>query len=218
MAAGNTKSVLAAAAERYALALADEQLERLERYVEMVFRWQRIANLTAAAGPASFVREHVVDCLAVLPHLPPGRLLDVGSGAGLPGIVIAVCEPVRPVTLLEARAKRARFLTQAAIELDLAAVDVVNARAERFRPAAPYAVIITRAFGSLADFAAVTSGAQGAATELLAMKAAVLADELTQVGPSRVIPLTVPGFRERQLVAISCSVPGRAGEAGGLVP
>ncbi len=222
MAAESIRSVLQAAAERYALTLTTAQFERLERYVTMVYRWQRIANLTAASGPASFVREHVVDCLAVLPHLQAGRLLDVGSGAGLPGLVIAICDPERPVVLLEARAKRARFLTQAVIELGLASVEVVNLRAEQFEPAQPCAVIVARALGALSEFAAVTRAAHSSTTLLYAMKAGVDADELAQVGAARVIPLVVPGYRERHLVVMSCNMSvnggGYPGEAGGVVP
>lgn len=202
MAGGRVPDLLSAAAARYGLALDAQALGRLERYVALVMRWQRIANLTAAGDAATFVREHVVDCLAVVPALADGALLDVGSGAGLPGVVIAICQPERPVTLLEARAKRARFLTQVAIELGLTRVSVVNARAESWRPAAPCAAIISRAFGSLAEFARATAGAQGPQTLLYAMKATLDAAELAACPGARRIALEVPGYRERCLVVM----------------
>lgn len=220
MAADSIRGVLAAAAERYGLGLDAAALDRLEQYIALIFRWQRIANLTAAKRPASFVREHVVDCLAVVPHLGDGSVLDVGSGAGLPGLVIAICEPERAVTLLEARAKRVRFLTQAVIELGLRRVAVSAGRAEDFRPPEPYDWIIARAFGSFSEFARVTRSAQGPGTQLVAMKAAIAPTELAEFDAAtiEIKKLDVPGMRERHLLLLRSASASSPQEGDGLVP
>ena len=170
---------LDAAAAAVGVELAPAARDALLAYAALVIRWQRVANLTGAHTAAAFVREHVVDCLAVVPYLGVEPLLDVGSGAGLPGVVIALARPELDVTLLEPRGKRARFLRQAAIELALPRVGVVQARVEAHRPATGYGQITSRAVGSLVDFVATTAHLlAGAPARRLAMKATVDADDL----------------------------------------
>ena len=98
------RALLGQAAQGYGLSLSDPQLDQLERYIAMVMSWGRVANLTAATSALAFAREQLVDSLAVVPHIGPGRLLDVGSGNGLPGIVLAIVLPDLTVTALEPRA------------------------------------------------------------------------------------------------------------------
>lgn len=196
---------LAAGARALDLALTPACVASLAAYVALVARWQHVTNLTGARDPVRFAREHVVDCLAVLPHLGAGRVLDIGSGAGLPGIVIAVARPALAVVLLEPRARRARFLTQVGIELALNNVEVVCARAESYRPAVAPAVCISRAFGSLLSFVRAAQPLVAADGRLLAMKAGIdpadrAAAEVV-AGPATVLPLTVPGFATRHLVS-----------------
>lgn len=201
------RAILADAARGFGLTLGAGQLDQLAHYAELVLKWQRITNLTAAATPAAFAREHIVDCLAVVPHVGTGRVLDVGSGNGLPGIVLAVAVPALAVTLLEPRAKRARFLTQVAIELELANVDIVNAQVERHQPSVPYDVIIARAFGGLSEFVAATRALQRTSTRILAMKARLDRTELAECGVDATalatVALAVPGYAERHLVIIN---------------
>ncbi len=128
----------------------------LQRYVDLLAKWNRTYNLTAIREPERMVTHHVLDALAVLPHLPAAdtlRLLDVGSGGGVPGVPLAIARPQWRVTLLDSNSKKTTFLTQAAIELGLGNVDVATARVEAFEPAARYDVVISRAFSELADFA-----------------------------------------------------------------
>jgi 16S rRNA (guanine527-N7)-methyltransferase len=176
-----------------------------------------VANLTGADSALAFAREQVVDSLAVVPHVGAGRLLDVGSGNGLPGIVLAIARPALAVTLLEPRAKRARFLTQVRIELGLANVEVVCARVEDHHPLQAYDTLIARAFAALPDFVAATRHLLRPGTRLLAMKGQLDARELAACGlplaALKTLTLNVPGYAERHLVMVD------AGSAtSGFVP
>lgn len=187
------------------------QVSQLLDYAHLVCKWQRIANLTGAGSPAQFVRDHINDCLAVVPSIGDGRLLDVGSGAGLPGVVIAIARPELEITLLEPRSKRARFLTQVCIDLKLARTTVIAERLEDFRPTSAYHQVTSRAFSSLADFVHACAALREAGAHLLAMKGALDGGEVAAAsalaGPAAIIELRVPGFTNRHLVVFA---PGSA--------
>ena len=141
-----------------ALALPASAREQLIAYVALIEKWNRTYNLTAIRAPLSMVSHHLLDSLAVLPHLPMpsarAALADAGSGAGLPGFPLAVARPDWRVTLAEANQKKAAFLRQAVIELGLSNVEVYEGRVEAWRPAARFAIVISRAFAELAEFIA----------------------------------------------------------------
>jgi len=129
--------------------------EQLMNYTQLLAKWNRTYNLTAVRDPLAMVSHHLLDSLAVAPHLPMRSgeaLADVGSGAGLPGIPLAIARPQWRVTLNDANQKKAAFLRQAAIELKLANVTVHEGRVEAWQPAAPFNVVISRAFAELSDF------------------------------------------------------------------
>jgi len=193
-----------ALATELGIGLSDHGAQRLADYARLVLKWQKITNLTGARDAARFVHEHVADSLALVPHLQHGRVLDVGSGAGLPGIVLAIACPELQVTLLEPRAKRSRFLMQACIELGLASVEVMSARLESYQPSLNHNTLITRAFGSLAQFLSASAHLHAPGVQLMAMKGAINRDELSAAqalaGPSVIVPLQVPGFDHRNLV------------------
>lgn len=134
------------------LALPAGAREKLVAYTELLAKWNKVFNLTAIRDPLRMVSHHLLDSLAVLRELPAGPLADVGSGAGLPGIPIAIAEPQRAVALNDANHKKAAFLRQAVIELDLANSEVHLGRAESWRPVERFAVVISRGFAELADF------------------------------------------------------------------
>jgi 16S rRNA (guanine527-N7)-methyltransferase len=136
------------------LTLPDEASRKLIAYVDLLMKWNRTYNLTAIREPERMVSHHLIDSLAVLPHLPGGSLVDVGSGGGLPGIPIAIAQPHRRVTLNDSNHKKGAFLQQAAIELGLANVEVHIGRAEEWRPTERFDGAISRAFAELADFIA----------------------------------------------------------------
>jgi 16S rRNA (guanine527-N7)-methyltransferase len=171
-------------------------------------KWNAAYNLTAIRDPDEMVVKHLLDSLALLPHVPEtARLIDVGTGAGLPGIPLAVARPKLDVTLLDSNAKKTRFCTQAALELGLRNVTVVQARAEAHHPDALYEVIVSRAFAEIADFLAWTGHLGGPAARWLAMKGTRPDAELAKLPPGfrmrAIHPLHVPGLdAERHLVEI----------------
>jgi 16S rRNA (guanine527-N7)-methyltransferase len=155
--------------------------ESLLGYVELLAKWNRVHNLTAIRDPFRMVSHHVLDSLATLPHLPPGRLADVGSGGGSPGIPIAIAQPERAVTLNDASLKKSAFLRQAVLELKLANAEVHAGRVESWHPVERYQVVISRAFGSLAQFLAACRHLLAPDGCLAAMKGTFPSRELTQV-------------------------------------
>jgi 16S rRNA (guanine527-N7)-methyltransferase len=141
-----------------ALSLPEGARERLLEYMALLVKWNRTYNLTAIRDPLAMVAHHLLDSLAVLPHLPltpqRNRLADAGSGAGLPGIPLAIARPDWRVALAESSEKKAAFLRQAAIELRLANVEVHAGRVEAWRPQPLFDAVISRAFAALADLLA----------------------------------------------------------------
>jgi len=135
--------------EALGLALDPAVTQRLEALVELLAKWNRVYNLTAVREPHAMVVRHILDSLAVLPFLTRGRLLDVGTGAGLPGLPIAVVRPDLSLTLLDSNAKKLRFARQAAAELRLDNVNVVQQRMEQYRPARSFDMVISRAVASI---------------------------------------------------------------------
>jgi 16S rRNA (guanine527-N7)-methyltransferase len=140
------------------LPLPESARQRLLQYVALLAKWNRTYNLTAVRTQEEMVSHHLLDSLAILPHLPVPQgnpaLADAGSGAGLPGIPLALARPQWRVTLVESSAKKAAFLRQATIELGMGNVAVQEARVEQWHPARRFAVVVSRAFAGLAQFIA----------------------------------------------------------------
>jgi len=168
-----------------ALVLPAGASEKLLAYLELLAKWNKIYNLTAIRDPLQAVSLHLLDSLAVLRELRDrrGALADVGSGGGLPGIPLAIAEPARRVTLNDASQKKCAFLRQAIIELGLRNADVHVGRAEQWRPAQRFAVVITRGFASLVDFLAACRHLVAPEGVLAAMKGAYPEAELAQIPP-----------------------------------
>jgi 16S rRNA (guanine527-N7)-methyltransferase len=182
--------------------------QKLGAYVALLDKWNRTHNLTAIREPARMTTHHLLDSLAVLPHLParPGlHIADVGSGGGLPGIPLAIARPPWRAALIDSNRKKAAFLNQAVIELPLANVDVVAARVEDYAPQARFDVVIARAYADLATFAAQARHLLAPGGQLVAMKGAHPREEIAQLPRGiRVVATTrldVPGVDgERHLV------------------
>ena len=134
------------------LEINDTQLEKLQKYVDLLHRWNKTYNLTAVRNPADMIPLHIFDSLVVAPYLEGDRCLDVGSGAGLPGIPLAILQDDRHITMLDTNGKKTRFIQQAIIELGLKNAEVVQSRVEAWDASAPYPAIISRAFSSINDF------------------------------------------------------------------
>jgi 16S rRNA (guanine527-N7)-methyltransferase len=159
-----------------ALALPAGARERLLDYTALLLKWNRTYNLTAIRDPLSMVAHHLLDSLAVVPHLPlaagRARLADAGSGGGLPGIPLAIARPDWHVVLAEANQKKAAFLRQAAIELGLRNAEVHEGRVEAWRPQPLFDAVISRAFAALDDFVAACRHLLAPAGVLAAMTGA----------------------------------------------
>jgi 16S rRNA (guanine527-N7)-methyltransferase len=181
-------------------------VERQLTYLELLQRWNRTFNLTAIRAPADMVVRHLLDSLAVHPYVRGGRLLDIGSGAGLPGIPLALANPMRTVVLIDSNGKKARFLRQAALELALANVTVVQARAEDFRPATPFDAVIARAFADLSALLRIARPLLTSAGQVLAMKGREPTDELRCLSGEgvswRCHRLAVPGLAAERHVIV----------------
>jgi 16S rRNA (guanine527-N7)-methyltransferase len=189
------------------LPLSQDVQAQLLAYLELVDKWNRVYNLTAVREREKMLAHHILDSLAVAPHLSGTTLLDVGSGAGLPGIPLALACPAIAVTLLESSHKKSTFLKQAAIELALRNVEVVNTRVETWNAPRAFDVVISRAFSDLSEFVTLAGSLCAEGGTLAAMKGVHPYEEIAQLpqtySVSEVIPLTVPGLgAERHLVLL----------------
>ena len=181
---------------------------KLLAYVALLEKWNRTHNLTAIREPERMVTHHLLDSLATLRYLPQTRslrLVDIGSGGGLPGIPLAIARPAWKVTLLESNAKKAAFLRQARAELPLPNVEVAATRAEDYAAAARFDIAISRALSDLAQFVTVARRLVPPGGRIIAMKGVYPDEELAHLPPGvRVVAspaLAVPGLdRARHLV------------------
>ena len=174
-------TTLAEGLEKLGLTLSEEASSKLLAYVDLLAKWNRTYNLTAIREPERMVSYHLIDSLAVLPHLPEGPLVDVGAGGGLPGIPIAIARPGQRVTLNDSSHKKGAFMQQAVIELALKNADVHVGRAENWRPAALFDGAISRAFAELADFIAACRHLVKAGGFFAAMKGLYPHEEIARV-------------------------------------
>lgn len=176
-------------------------------YVSLLHRWNRTYNLTGVRDPAQMVCRHILDCLVVVPYICGSRLLDIGTGPGLPGIILSLaCPQIRSV-LIDSNGKKTRFCLQVVAELGLFNVQVVHSRIEDYRPEITYTTVIARAFGKIAKLHRDTHRLLAPDGCLMAMKAGFPAAELEELGSlgeeARVVALTVPGVDgERHLVML----------------
>ena len=201
------EATLRAGVTQLQLELGDPQIGQLLAYLKLIAKWTKVYNLTAVRDPLEMMTHHLLDSLAVITplrrHMTQGNLLDVGSGAGLPGVVIAICCPTINVTCVDTVAKKATFIKQVALELKLANLTGLHARVENI--VRPFDVICSRAFASLPDFTNWSAGALAPSGVWIAMKGKHPADELatlhSTVDVFHVEHLQVPG-----LIAERCVV------------
>jgi len=174
-------SALAEGLETMQCALDGDQQSSLRGYVALLEKWNKVYNLTAVRDPAQMVPQHLLDALSIRPYLSGKRILDVGTGAGLPGIPLAIAEPEREFILLDSALKRTRFVTQAVGELGLKNVEVVQARIEDYQPEALFDTITSRAFTATEDFVAATEHLLADDGLLLAMKGKLPQQEINSL-------------------------------------
>jgi 16S rRNA (guanine527-N7)-methyltransferase len=187
------------------LALPQEVQKKLLDYLALLAKWNKVHNLTAVREPEDMVTLHLLDSFSILSHLHSKQILDVGSGAGLPGIPIALARPECKVTVLDSSHKKAAFLSQAKAELGIENLEVVCKRVEQYQPENKFQTIVSRAFSDLSEFVRLTGHLLAEGGSWMAMKGVHPYDELEQVKhmQTQVLPLAVPGLdAQRHLVLI----------------
>ena len=204
----NPAEELKRGSEQLGISLGADKQSRLLDYLALLLKWNKFYNLTAVRDPEQMVSNHLLDSLSVLPHLWPGRWLDVGCGAGLPGLVLAISKPEWQFSLLDSNSKKTSFVQQAIIELGILNATVYCARVEHWQPAILFDGIISRAFADLGNFLRYTRHLAKPQGRWAAMKGNS-ERELAGVPPGcnveRVIPLQIPGLKAaRSLVIATC--------------
>jgi 16S rRNA (guanine527-N7)-methyltransferase len=180
-------------------------LDKLVGFVRLLEKWNRVYNLTAVREPQAMVDRHILDSLGVMPYLRGDTLLDVGTGAGLPGLPLAIARPDLEVTLLDANAKKLRFVRQAVAELELRNVRVEQARMQEYRPGRAFDMVISRAVSSLDELYQQSQHLLAAGGRMLFMKGALPEQEMAAFAPRRASlhceRLYIPGLdAERHLL------------------
>ena len=208
------RQILDAGAGEIGLQLERQQVAMLLVLVRELVDWSARFNLTAIREPPDIVRKHLLDSLTLQPHLVGERVADVGTGAGFPGLPLAIADPRRHYTLIEATAKKVRFVEHVVTQLALPNVTVVNARAESWKPATRFDSVVARALASVPDFVRLAGHLVAPQGRLLAMKGQLPNQELAAIPRgwrvAGTVPLHVPGLdAARHLVILQ-----RAADAG----
>jgi 16S rRNA (guanine527-N7)-methyltransferase len=201
------KAQLERGLEELGLRLDRNARKRLLAFAELLEKWNRVYSLTSIRGADQIVSGHLLDCLAIVPHIDPVRALDVGSGAGFPGIPLALACPSVQVTLLDSNQKKAAFLRQAVAELQLDNATVVEDRVEAWQPQEKFDLIISRALSDTGEFVRGSRHLLAAGGTFAAMKGVVPRDELERLPQGyrvrKIVPLTVPGLEaQRHLILV----------------
>jgi 16S rRNA (guanine527-N7)-methyltransferase len=203
----NEREELRSGALALGVTLSEDEIGKLLGLLDELARWNRSYNLTAITDRDRMVTHHLLDSLSIHAHLHGATVIDVGTGAGFPGLPLAVVNPRRAFTLVDSRGKKTRFVAHAVRTLDLQNVTVVHARVESLRPERPFDTVVARACAPLPELLAMIAGLCGPQTRVLAMKGDPAQDEIEAVGAEwRLIesrPLSVPGVGEsRHLVTL----------------
>jgi len=173
---------LSSGIEQLHMAMSPEQQQQLLAYVALLDKWNKVYNLTAVREPARMIGLHLLDSLALVPHLGQAKsILDVGSGGGLPGICLAIAAPMLEVVMLDSLQKKTTFIRQAIGELELRNASVVCERVEAFQPPHRFDLVTSRAFAELADFVRSAAHLIAPGGKLLAMKGLYPHDELARL-------------------------------------
>lgn len=191
--------------------VSDEACEKLTKYLQGMLLWNKAYNLTAITDPKEMLVKHLLDSLVLAPELeqriPSGRFIDVGTGAGLPGVPLSIVMPNASFTLLDSAIKRTRFITQMKLEIGLPNVEIITSRVQDHQPEERYDAVLSRAFASGEDMVNWSEHLVHDQGKMAAMKGKFIAEEWENVPqfPSReIVELNVPGlFEERHLIFLS---------------
>lgn len=197
---------LIAGAARLGVPLDEATAQRLSRVLDELLKWNRAYNLTAITQPREMLTHHLLDSLSVQRFLAGRRVIDVGTGAGFPGLPLAIVDPQRHFTLLDSNGKKVRFVAHVVRALGLANVDAVHSRAEAFVPPQPFDTVVARAFAPLPTLVEWVAPLCSPHTRVLAMKGRALEHERAGLPPGWVIerdePVEVPGLDEERRVVV----------------
>ena len=188
-----------------ALKLSDQVIDQLMTYLNLVEKWNRVYNLTAICERDEMIKLHLLDSLSILNHVHVKNILDVGSGAGFPGIVLAITQPKLKVTVMDSVNKKTTFMQQVKSELALTNLDVVNSRVEDYQPITLFEAVTSRAFSNLKNMMSLTQHTLQKEGVWLAMKSKDVREELEAFEKNQytLIPLAVPFINaERYLVIL----------------
>lgn len=199
-------ALLSAGASALGVALDAGKTDLLLTYQQLLARWNKAFNLTAVRGDEAMITRHLLDSLAIAPHLRGNRFADIGTGPGLPGIPLAILFPERHFWLLDSNGKKTRFLFQVKSQLGLSNIDIIEGRVEEWQPGESFDGVITRAFAELALTCSLSEHLLAGDGRLYAMKSQSIARELESL-PEHFslvdnIPLTVPGLDESRWLTV----------------
>lgn len=176
------QSILSKGAKQLSVDLTEQQLNLLLQYHQLFIKWNKAYNLTAIRDPEEMIYLHLLDSLAVHPYVAKAdRIIDVGTGPGLPGIVLAIMNPEKQFTLLDSNGKKTRFLFQAKTSLKLDNVTIINDRVEAVQPETKFDIVVSRAFASLADMTHWCHHLRAEDGIFLAMKGLFPTEELAEI-------------------------------------
>ena len=192
------KQLLCEGAELMNIALSDQQIQQLLNYVALIHKWNKFYNLSAIHDPIESVKKHLLDSLSIIHFVQPGFLLDVGSGAGLPGIVIAIMKPETEVFVLDSVGKKCRFMQAVKSELVLENLIVVNSRVESFKPSKSFSQITSRAFAEASKTIKLTKHLLEENGHYLLMKGSNVDSEDVENFNAKVHSITVPFVSEKR--------------------
>ena len=199
------RDLLVEGLHRMSLNLSDQMIDQLMAYLNLIEKWNRVYNLTAIRERDEMIKLHFLDSLSILNHVEMEHVLDVGSGAGFPGIVLAITKPELKVTVMDSVNKKTTFMQQVKSELSLTNLNVVNARVEDYQPTILFDRVITRAFSSIQNMLLMTQHTLQKNGAWLAMKSKDVKEELEALDQNQytLIPLEVPFINaERYLVKL----------------
>ena len=197
------RKILVSGLQSLNLSQAEDKIEQLLGFIKLIEKWNKAYNLTAIRNREDMVRLHVLDSLAIVPFIEGKRVIDIGTGAGLPGIPLAIYLPEIEFTLLDSNAKKTRFVQQVILELKLKNVSVWHNRVEQYHPEKSFDTVITRAFAGLSDIVELTAHLLNKDGVLLAMKGQIPDVSKLESAKTELIPVNVPGISaERCLVKV----------------
>ncbi len=188
------KKTLITGLESLDLPLDEDKIEQLMCFIKLLEKWNKAYNLTSIRNTEDMVRLHLLDSLAIIPFIEGKHVIDIGTGAGLPGIPLAIYLPSISFTLLDSNAKKTRFVQQVILELKLKNVSVCHNRVERYLPEVSFNTVITRAFASLSDIVKLTRHLLSKNGIILAMKGQPPDEQYINFAKTTLIPINVPGI------------------------